>query len=139
MIHQIAAGLADAMRDVRGLRVSAFPLASVASTPAAEVQLAGIEYHVSSGSMMGFTRITWDVIVTVGRLSDRATVTRMEALLDPAGTRYNSIPVAIETDRTLDGSCASAHVASLSAIGATSVDESMLVARLSVVTYAQAD
>lgn len=140
MIHEIAAGLCTAMQSVPGLRTSPHPVESVASTPLATVQLAGIDYHSSLGasSTSGLAAIRWTVDVIVGRVALRSTAELLESLVDPTGTSTTSVVAALEADKTLGGECSTLIVQGVSGVGTSTVgDDSYLVARMEVLTYGE--
>lgn len=145
MLSGIAEGLVEALENVEGLRVSAYPV-DMPNPPHAVVQLATTSYHASFGDASGITpgwgwTITrWQVLVIVGTVAQRSSVARLYDLLDPSGPPATSIPSALEDDRTLGGRVTHVKVIGVSSIGASSgTDDGYMVARLDLEVSTDAD
>lgn len=138
MFADIADGLARAMEQVHGLRVSAFPTA-LPNPPHAAVSLQQVNYHrtnAGTNGNAGQIETVWQVTVTVGRVAERATIRSLYDLIDPTGSVSSSIVLALESDPTLDGKASTLKVMSVPDIGTTVDETPYLVARMEVWVYA---
>lgn len=145
MLSGIAEGLAEALANVEGLRVSAHPV-DMPTPPHAVVQLVSVNYHGSFGNSAGvtpgwgWTVTIWQVLVIVGAVAQRSSVPRLYDLLDPSGPPTTSVASALEDDRTLGGRVTNTRVLAVSNIAASSgTDDGYLVARLDVEVTHDAD
>jgi hypothetical protein len=99
-------GLTTALDTITGLRCFDYVPDSL-SPPAAVVEPLEIEYGVSMTSS-GIDYYRGFVLVIVGRMSDRSSQDRLDAYLASSGA--SSVVAAIESDRTLSGSCSTCQV-----------------------------
>ena len=99
-------GLTTALDTITGLRCFDYVPDSL-SPPAAVVEPLEIEYGVSM-TASGIDYYRGFVLVIVGRMSDRSSQDRLDAYLASSGA--SSVVAAIESDRTLSGSCSTCQV-----------------------------
>jgi len=104
-VSQAAAGLATRLATVSGLRTSSFQPEQL-NPPQAFPVLTNVEYHRAMNG--GDVRMSFDVIVIVGRYVDRLAHSRLDDYLSYSGA--SSIRAALEGDRTLGGVAQTLHV-----------------------------
>lgn len=97
-LSDIKAGLADRLKAVPGLRVSA-QIPEQVNPPMAVVTRAGVNYHRDMSG--GLTEWTMQVQVLAGRMADQQAQRTIDGWLSWDGR--TSIRAAIEADKTLGG------------------------------------
>lgn len=110
-IAAIRAGLASALGDVSGLRVSAYQLDQV-NPPQAEVRLDSIEYDLTFARGADIYRFV--VTAAVTRTAERHAQELVDSYADGAGA--SSFKAALEADSTLGGVCDYARVTAMRGI-----------------------
>ena len=104
-LENVQAGLADALRNIVGLRVYDFPSDRV-ETPAAVLSLPETPYDVTLGGRSD--EWAFPLWVLVAKADDKAAYTEMRGYLEAEGAK--SIRAMVEADRTLGGACDTAAV-----------------------------
>lgn len=131
-ITELREGLANNLATIDGLR--AVPeMPDNPNPPTAVVSLSSVEYDQTFGA--GMTLYTFDVTVIVGRADAR----NGQAYLDSycSSTGANSVKLAIESDKTLNGKAYDLRVTQLSSYGSLTVnDTTYLAAEFSISCYA---
>lgn len=131
-IAAMRSALGDNLRTISGLRVSE-EMPDQISPPIAVVSLGSIDYHGAMGG--GLTTYQFTVQVVVGRMSERNAQRTLDAYVFPTGA--SSVPSAIESERTLNGSCQDLIVSGMPNIGSLTVNENQyLAAEFAVTVYA---
>lgn len=97
-VSQVAAGLAARLATISGLRTSAYQPEQL-NPPQAFPVLTSVEYHRAMAG--GDVRMSFDVVVIVGRYVDRLAHDRLDGYLSYSGA--SSLRAALEGDRTLGG------------------------------------
>jgi hypothetical protein len=127
-IAAIRAGLGTNLGTIRGLRV-AETIPDSPNPPTAVISLASVLYDGSY--QRGLTTYNFVVSVIVGRASEREAQRRLDEYTSAA------IKVAVESDKTLDGSAYDVRVVEMSNIGSISIgDVTYLAADFTVTVYA---
>ena len=124
--------LAAQLATIRGLRTAA-TVPDNPAPPVAVIVPVNVEYDVSFGR--GTDTYTFSVLLIVGRMSERAAQTTLDAYINPTGA--TSIKAAINTDPTLGGACQSARVTNMVNYGSLIVgDTEYLSADFQITIYA---
>jgi hypothetical protein len=122
-IADIRAGLATNLATISGLRV-ATEIPDNPSPPIAIIQLQSINYD---GAMAkGLTTYSFSISVIVGRPAEREAQRRLDAYASSTGSQ--SIKLAVESDKTLDGSAYDVRVSDMTNIGAVLLGEATYLA-----------
>jgi hypothetical protein len=101
--------------------------------PIAIVMLEGVEYDLAM--RQGLTQYNFSVSVIVGRAAEREMQRKLDTYLQTSGSQ--SVKLAIESDRTLDGVVFDLRVASSSSIGSIIInDQTYLAAEFTVTVFA---
>lgn len=129
-IAAIRAGLVKNLGTIRGLRVSE-TIPDQVNPPVAVISLSDVGYD---GALQGgLTTYTFTVTVIVGRMSERTAQRILDGYITPG---VGAIKNAIESDRTLDGSCFDCRVEAMSNIGSATIgDINYLAADFTVTVY----
>lgn len=131
-INAIRSGLAANLATISGLRVGA-EMPDSPNPPIAIVMLEGIEYD--QAMKQGLTQYNFSVSVIVGRAAEREMQRKLDTYLQISGSQ--SVKLAIESDRTLDGVVYDLRVASSSSIGSIIInDQTYLAAEFTVTVFA---
>lgn len=118
-VSQVAAGLANRLATISGLRVTTYQPEQL-NPPFAYPQINSVDYHRAFAG--GDVVMNWTIHVVVGRWVDRVSHSLLDDFLSYSGTK--SIRAAIEADQTLGGVCqtlivrSGADITSLDANGA---------------------
>jgi len=124
--------LAAQLATIRGLRTAA-TVPDNPAPPVAVIVPVNVEYDTSFGR--GTDTYTFSVLLIVGRMSERAAQTTLDAYINPTGA--TSIKAAINTDPTLGGACQSARVTNMVNYGSLIVgDTEYLSADFQITIYA---
>lgn len=130
-IAQIRAGLGDNLATISGLRVS-LDVPDNPSPPIAVISLNTVQYDGSFHR--GLTTYNFIVTVIVGRVSEREAQRRLDTYISNGS---GSIKLAIESDKTLNGSAYDVRVSEMTNIGAVSLgDITYLAADFAVQVFA---
>ena len=122
-IADIRAGLATNLATISGLRV-ATEIPDNPSPPIAVLQLQSITYD---GAMAkGMTTYNFLISVIVGRPAEREAQRRLDAYA--SSTESQSIKLAVESDKSLDGSAYDVRVSDMTNIGAVLLGEATYLA-----------
>lgn len=100
-------GIANALNAIVNLRIFDHVPDSL-SPPAAVVEPIEVDFDESMRRGTDFYRVF--ILIIVGRMADRSSQDRLDAYV--AGSGASSVKAALETDRTLDGACATLQVTS---------------------------
>lgn len=131
-IENLRDGLADNLRTIDGLRVSA-DLPEQVNAPMAVVGLQSVVYNQSFAN--GLVLYNFEVSLLAARASERWAQKRLDDYTSSSGT--DSVKVAIESDKTLGGNAYDVRVTEMGAIGTVSLDDSIyLTATFTVEVYA---
>lgn len=131
-IVELREGIATNLSTIDGLRTSA-DMPDNPNPPIAVVSLSSIEYDQTFNR--GMTLYTFDVTVIVSRADARNAQSYLDAYCSSTGA--NSVKLAIESDKTLDGKAFDLRVTQLSSYGSLTVnDTTYLAAEFSVSCYA---
>lgn len=118
-VSQVAAGLAERLTTISGLRVSTYQPEQL-NPPFAYPQINSVNYHRAFGG--GDVVMDWTIHVVVGRWTDRTAHGLLDDFLSYSGAK--SVRSVIEGDTTLGGVCqtlivrSGADITSLDAGGA---------------------
>jgi len=124
--------LATQLATIRGLRTAA-TVPDNPAPPVAVIVPVNVEYDTSFGR--GTDTYTSSVLLIVGRMSERAAQTTLDAYINPTGA--TSIKAAINADPTLGGACQSARVTNMVNYGSLIVgDTEYLSADFQITIYA---
>ena len=124
-------GLAANLQTIDKLRVSE-EIPDQVNPPQAVISLTTVEYDQAFGQ--GLTIYRFLVKLIASRASDRWAQIRLDGYCSNGD---DSVKLAIESDKTLDGSAFDVRVTEMGNIGTISLDESMyLAAEFSVDVYA---
>jgi hypothetical protein len=124
--------LAAQLATIRGLRTAA-TVPDNPAPPVAVIVPVNVEYDTSFGR--GTDTYTFSVLLIVGRMSERAAQTTLDAYINPTGA--TSIKAAINADPTLGGACQSARVTNMVNYGSLIVgDTEYLSADFQITIYA---
>jgi hypothetical protein len=131
-IGQLRDGIATNLATIAGLRTSA-DMPDNPSPPIAVVSLSDIDYDQAFGK--GLTIYNFDVTVIVSRADARNAQNYLDTYCSSTGA--NSVKLAIESDRTLNGKAFDLKVAQLRSYGSLTVnDTTYLAAEFTVNCYA---
>lgn len=131
-ISDLREGIATNLSTIEGLRTSA-TMPDNPSPPIAVVSLSDIDYDQAFGK--GLTIYNFDVTVIVSRADARNAQEYLDTYCSSTGP--NSVKLAIESDRTLDGKAFDLRVAQLRSYGSLTVnDTTYLAAEFTVSCYA---
>lgn len=130
MITDIKAGIARNLATISGLRVST-EIPDNPSPPIAVISTSNIQYDGSFHR--GLTTYNFIVTVIVGRVAEREAQRRVDGYVSNGSS---SIKLAIESDKTLNGSAYDVRVSEMTNVGAVSLGElTFLAADFSVQVY----
>jgi hypothetical protein len=129
-IATIRAGLGTNLATLSGLRI-ATSLPEQVNPPQAVVALQSVAYD---GALRGgLTTYTFMVTVLTGRMSERTAQSILDGYISPGA---GAIKNAIESDKTLGGSCYDVRVEAMSSVGSLSIGEvNYLAADFTVTVY----
>ena len=128
----LRAGLATSLATISGLRASA-TIPDNPSPPIAVVMPGRITYDTAFGR--GSDEYTFDVMLIVGRVADRASQNNLDAYCASSGSA--SIKAAIEADRYLGGSALDTRVTEMRDQGPLAIgDVTYLTATFAVTVIA---
>ena len=129
-IAAIRQGLGANLGTIRGLRV-AETIPDQVNPPQAVVALQSVAYD---GALRGgLTTYSFMVTVIVGRMSERTAQRVLDGYISP-GT--GAIKDAIQSDKTLGGSCYDVRVEAMSSVGSLTIGEvNYLAADFTVTVY----
>jgi hypothetical protein len=131
-IGELRDGIAANLATIDGLRTSA-DMPDNPSPPIAVVSLSDIDYDQAFGK--GLTIYNFDVTVIVSRADARNAQNYLDTYCSSTGA--NSVKLAIESDRTLNGKAFDLKVAQLRSYGSLTVnDTTYLAAEFTVNCYA---
>lgn len=131
-INAIRTGLATNLATISGLRVAA-EMPDSPNPPVAIIMLEGVEYD--QAMKQGLTQYNFSVSVIVGRAAEREMQRKLDTYLQISGSQ--SVKLAIESDRTLDGVVYDLRVVSSSSIGSIIInDQTYLAAEFTVTVFA---
>lgn len=131
-IGELRDGIAANLATIDGLRTSA-DMPDNPSPPIAVVSLSDIDYDQAFGR--GLTVYNFDVTVIVSRADARNAQNYLDTYCSSTGA--NSVKLAIESDRTLNGKAFDLKVAQLRSYGSLTVnDTTYLAAEFTVNCYA---
>lgn len=131
-INAIRSGLATNLATISGLRVAA-EMPDSPNPPIAIIMLEGVEYD--QAMRQGLTQYNFSVSVIVGRAAEREMQRKLDTYLQISGSQ--SVKLAIESDRTLDGVVYDLRVVSSSSIGSIIInDQTYLAAEFTVTVFA---
>lgn len=102
---EVRAGLATALQQINNLRIFDYVPDSVAP-PAAIIE--PVEITWDDAMQRGLDHYKAYVLIIVGRVDERAASMRLDNYLTGSGS--TSVKTALETDRTLGGSCSTLQV-----------------------------
>ena len=129
---ELRTALATQLATIRGLRTAA-TVPDNPAPPVAVIVPVNVEYDVSFGR--GTDLYTFSVLLIVGRMSERAAQTTLDAYINPTGA--TSVKAAINADPTLGGACQSARVTNMVNYGSLIVgDTEYLSADFQITIYA---
>lgn len=127
-IATIRAGLGTNLATLSGLRV-ATSLPEQVNPPQAVVALQSVAYD---GALRGgLTTYTFMVTVLTGRMSERTAQSILDGYISPGA---GAIKNAIESDKTLGGSCYDVRVEAMSSVGSLTINETNYLAADFIVT-----
>lgn len=121
-IADIRDGIVSNLATISGLRTSA-DIPDNPSPPIAFVGLESVQYDQSF--QRGLTEYNFTVTVLVGRVSERSAQRKLDEYISN-GAR--SIKLAIEADKTLDGSAYDVRVSELRNVGTVSLEQVIYLA-----------
>lgn len=121
-IADIRDGIVSNLSTISGLRTSA-DIPDNPSPPIAFVGLESVQYDQSF--QRGLTEYNFTVTVLVGRVSERSAQRKLDAYISNGAS---SIKLAIESDKTLDGSAYDVRVSELRNIGTVSLEQVIYLA-----------
>ena len=131
-ISDIRTGLATNLATISGLR-TASEIPDNPSPPIAIVNLQSVNFD--SAFQQGMTTYNFIVTVIVGRPAEREAQRRLDAYASSTGA--SSVKLAIQSDKTLDGSAYDVRVTDMTNIGAVLLGEATyLSADFAVTVYA---
>lgn len=128
-ITAIRTALATNLGTISGLRTAA-EIPDNPSAPMAVVQLQSVNYD--GAYQNGLTTYNFTVTVIVGRPAEREAQRRLDAYSSSTGS--DSIKLAVQSDKTLDGNAYDVRVTDMTNIGAVSLGEATYLAADFVVT-----
>lgn len=131
-IYNIRAGIATNLGTISGLRASA-EIPDSPNPPIAIINLDTIEYDEAFNG--GLTRYNFVVTLVVGRAAERTMQRKLDSYCQPTGSQ--SVKVAIESDRTLDGEVYDLRVERSNVVGSITInDQIYLAAEFTVTVFA---
>jgi hypothetical protein len=131
-ISDIRTGLATNLATISGLR-TASEIPDNPSPPIAIVNLQSVNFD--GAFQQGLTTYNFIVTVIVGRPAEREAQRRLDAYASSTGA--SSVKLAIQSDKTLDGSAYDVRVTDMTNIGAVLLGEATyLSADFAVTVYA---
>jgi hypothetical protein len=131
-IGELRDGIATNLATITGLRTSD-TMPDNPSPPIAVVSLSSVEYDQTF--QRGMTLYTFDVTVIVSRADARNAQNYLDTYCSSTGA--NSVKLAIESDKTLNGKAFDLRVTQLSSYGSLTVnDTTYLAAEFSISCYA---
>lgn len=117
-IATLRAGLADALRDIKGLRTSSY-FPDLINPPMGIVDTVRVDFD--SALNRGSDEIIFDVLVVVNRTSERAAQQELDALVP-------QVKAAIQADSSLGGACDDLIVTSMNGYAPLAIGESNYLA-----------
>jgi hypothetical protein len=131
-ISAMRTGIATNLGSISGLRASA-EIPDSPNPPIAIINLDTIEYDEAFNG--GLTRYNFVVTLVVGRAAERTMQRKLDAYCQPSGTQ--SVKVAIESDRTLNGKVYDLRVERSNVVGSITInDQIYLAAEFTVTVFA---
>jgi hypothetical protein len=129
-IATIRAGLGTNLATLSGLRI-ATSLPEQVNPPQAVISLQSVAYD---GALRGgLTTYTFMLTVLAGRMSERTAQSILDGYISPGA---GAIKNAIESDKTLGGSCYDVRVEAMSSVGSLTIGEvNYLAADFTVTVY----
>jgi hypothetical protein len=122
-ITAIRAGLATRLGSITGLR-SGPTIPDNVNPPYAIISPSSVDYHRAFNNAL--STYNFNVMVVVGRVSERTSQNSLDAYCSPTGT--SSIRVAIEADRTLGGVVFDTMVTGMRNYGSVTIGETNYLA-----------
>ena len=121
-IADIRDGIVSNLSTISGLRTSA----DIPDNPSPPIAFVGLESVQHDQSFQrGLTEYNFTVTVLVGRVSERSAQRKLDAYISNGAS---SIKLAIESDKTLDGSAYDVRVSELRNIGTVSLEQVIYLA-----------
>lgn len=131
-INAMREAIATNLSTITGLRASA-EIPDNPTPPIAVINLDTIDYNEAFNG--GLTRYNFLVTVIVGRAAERTMQRKLDAYVQPTGTQ--SVKVAIESERTLDGEAYDLRVERSNVVGSITInDQIYLAAEFTVTVFA---
>jgi len=131
-ISAMRTGIATNLGSISGLRASA-EIPDSPNPPIAIINLDTIEYDEAFNG--GLTRYNFVVTLVVGRAAERTMQRKLDAYCQPSGAQ--SVKVAIESDRTLNGKVYDLRVERSNVVGSITInDQIYLAAEFTVTVFA---
>ena len=131
-INAIRTGLATNLATISGLRVAA-EMPDSPTPPVAIIMLEGVEYD--QAMRQGLTQYNFSVSVIVGRAAEREMQRKLDTYLQISGSQ--SVKLAIESDRTLNGAVYDLRVERSNVVGSITInDQIYLAAEFTVTVFA---
>jgi len=131
-VAELREGIATNLRTISGLRA----LATVPDNPTPPIAIIypqNIEYDETFNR--GLQTYTFRVVVVVGRVDERSAQNRLDSFV--ASTGSNSVKLAIESDKTLNGKAFDTRVTTMTNYGSIDISEVVyLSAEFTVLCYA---
>ena len=122
-ITDIRLGLATRLGSITGLR-SGPTIPDNVNPPYAIISPSSVDYHRAFNNAL--STYNFNVMVVVGRVSERTSQNSLDAYCSPTGT--SSIRVAIEADRTLGGVVFDTMVTGMRNYGSVTIGETNYLA-----------
>lgn len=131
-VSAIRSGLATNLATISGLRTK-YRVPEVVNPPMAVVMPASIEFDKAFGR--GLDSYEFNVVVFVERMDSRSAEDLLDGYAAPAGA--TSIKAALESNKTLSGTCSDLRVTSMREVSPAIVgDTTYLTATFTVTVYA---
>lgn len=132
-ISALRSGIAANLATIAQLRTAAL-VPDDPKPPVAVVMPPSITFDTAFGR--GTDTYEFNVLLIVGRVSDRTAQTTLDAYCDPSGSA--SVKTAIESDRTLGGAAFDLRVTDMRGVSSISIaDTTYLTAEFAVQVFAQ--
>ncbi len=131
-VAELREGIATNLRTISGLRAVA-TVPDNPTPPIAIIYPQNIEYDETFNR--GLQTYTFRVVVVVGRVDERSAQNRLDSFV--ASTGSNSVKLAIESDKTLNGKAFDTRVTTMTNYGSIDISEVVyLSAEFTVLCYA---
>ena len=117
-IAELRQGIATNLATISGLRVSEF-IPDNPNPPIAIVQFDRAQYHLDMGN--GMTEYSFVVQLIVGRVDERTAQRNLDAYCSSSGS--SSVLLAVESNRTLNGTAFDCVVTEMSSYGPVLVND----------------